>query len=78
MCVAGQPNDVLDALDRKGVRHHRGAHGIALGLVQGIDHRGALGRADRDPREPVAERDGPRTPSSASSSCSEIVSVTGA
>ena len=50
VCVTRQPHDVLDPLDRKRARHHGGAHGITLGLVQGVDHRGALGRADRDPR----------------------------
>ena len=51
---------------------------------QRVDHRGALGGADGDPRLPrcaAPSRSRPRrpsTPSSASSSCSAIVSLTGA
>ena len=52
--------DVLDALDRQRARDDRGAHRVALGLVQRVDHRRALGWAHGDARLGVARRGGAR------------------
>ena len=47
--VALEPHHQVDSLEVQRAGDHRGAHRVALGLVQGVDHRRPLGRAHGDP-----------------------------
>ena len=50
MGVALEPDHEVDAFDREGAPRHGRAHRVPLVLVERVDHRGPLGRADRDAR----------------------------